>query len=1075
MHTRSNFLLPVFSLILVFGLSFSCSKEKPENQSQTEEISRRERQSLGKSDDEMLLADSLLVLAKSLIARSQFDSARTPLEQASAIYQKAAGDSGYQAIYEKFLQTQNDYCDVLRRKGAYDQTLQILNKNIEAALQRLGRMNATVARTYDVLAATHWQKGLHDQALANANEALAIRTQVLPPDHIDYARGYHNLALLHMEKGLLDSSVALYKRALAIRLKILGRYHFDTAITYNNLGLVYQTKGDLENAALNYEQANEITLKLNNLYLAGNIYHNLARIHSDQGDLHKAIEMFRKVISILSPILGASHFEIARAHLNIAREYQSMLDHDNAVPHLRQAITMFRQTVGDKHPFLGIAYNNLGNVHRVEYANYDSALFFYDKALQIALQAGGAVHNDVGQAIHNIGSTHLKMGNSQQAIKYHLQAADIFRKAFGHKSLGLGSTYKGVGDAYLQQQNLNDALSYYQKALIALDYDFDGSAISALPKLDNIVSDGYFSMALDAKAHALVRRAALSREDLPRTEDLKIALSTYDKFLEHAEKTRRNYKADQTKLDQARHVAQVQESAISAAIDLHRLTGEEEYRRKAFRYSETAKALLLLEALQETNAKKFAGIADSLLEQERQMRLTLAYNRTQLQLEKLKTPKDSLKIATWIERCVNEGERYDALLKRFEENYPSYYALKHRAGIATVADVQQALDANSVLVEYFVGDSVIHIFTISRDDFEVTSARKDSLLTQRVESLLAAMTKEKYGEYVQQAHEIFRELIAPVTKHIAGKSLLIIPDGVLSYLPFEALLTEEAAGNKEDYQALSFLIDTCSISYAYSASLWLEAKRGERYPTKSDFIAFAPIFPEGVPGQSRAANLLANNNTSIDSTRASNSALPMTRDEVLSIKNIFDQKAGFMARWFGGLFNNYSQVYLEKDASEQRLKSENLHDYRYVHLATHGFANRAAPDLSGLAFADDSTSSQEDGVLYLGEIYNLSLNADLVALSACETGAGKLSRGEGLLGLSRGFLYAGARNLLVSLWKVNDASTARLMQEFYGNLLEGQSKAEALRNAKLHLIRGHDSNSKFARPYHWAPFVLIGE
>lgn len=1074
MRTRSNFLLPVFSLILVFGLSFSCSKEKPENQSQTEEISRRERQNLGKTDDELLLADSLLVLAKNLVARSQFDSARTPLEQASAIYQKAAGDSGNAPIYEKFLQTQNDYGDVLRRKGAYEQTLQIVNENLKAALQRLGRMNATVARTYDVLAAAHWQKGLHDQALAHANEALAIRTQVLPPDHIDYARGYHNLALLHMEKGLLDSSVVLYKRALAIRLRILGRYHFDTAITYNNLGLVYQIKSDLENAALNYEQANEITLKLNNQYLAGNIYHNLARIHSDQGDLHKAIEIFRKVISILSPILGASHFEIARAHLNIAREYQSMLDHDNAVPHLRQAITMFRQTVGDKHPFLGIAYNNLGNVHRVEYANYDSALFYYDKALQIALQAGGAVHNDVGQAIHNIGSTHFKMGNSQQAIKHHRQAADIFRKAFGRKSLGLGSTYKAVGDAYSQQQKLDEALDFYQKALIALDYGFEDSSLSALPNLENVVSNGYLSMALDAKAQALVRRAEQARHSHQREEDLKIALSTYDKFLEHAVKTRRNYKTDQSKLDQARRVAQVQESAIAAALDLHRLTGDDEYRRRAFHYSETGKALLLLEALQETNAKKFAGIADSLLEQERQMRLTLAYNRMQLQLEKLKAPKDSLKVVTWEERCLSESEKYDALLKKLEENYPSYYALKHRADIASVAQVQQALDASSVLVEYFVGDSAIYIFTISREDFKVTSARKESLLTQRVESLLAAMTKERYGEYVQQAHQIFWELIAPVVEHIAGKNLLIIPDGVLSYLPFEALLTKEASTGSEDYRTLSYLIDTCSVSYAYSASLWLEAKRRERQSPKSDFIAFAPVFPNGVPGQTRAADLLAAN-IGEDSTRALHSALPMTRDEVLSIKNLFAQNAGFATRWLDWLFNEGSRVYVESEASEQQLKSENLSNYRYVHLATHGFANHTAPDLSGLAFADDSTSSQEDGVLYLGEIYNLSLNADLVALSACETGAGKLSRGEGLLGLSRGFLYAGARNLLVSLWKVNDASTARLMQEFYGNLLEGQSKAESLRNAKLHLIRGHDSNSKFARPYHWAPFVLIGE
>jgi CHAT domain-containing protein len=200
----------------------------------------------------------------------------------------------------------------------------------------------------------------------------------------------------------------------------------------------------------------------------------------------------------------------------------------------------------------------------------------------------------------------------------------------------------------------------------------------------------------------------------------------------------------------------------------------------------------------------------------------------------------------------------------------------------------------------------------------------------------------------------------------------------------------------------------------------------------------------------------------------------MTRDEVLSIKKLFEQKAGFAGRWIGRLFGQGPRVYLEGEASEKRLKSENLSNYPYVHLATHGFANRAAPDLSGLAFAVDSGSA-EDNVLYLREIYNLKLNADLVVLSACESGVGKLSRGEGLLGLSRGFIYAGAKNLLVSLWQVNDASTAKLMREFYAGMLAGQSKAEALRQAKLHLIQAEASNPKFAMPYYWAPFILIGQ
>jgi CHAT domain-containing protein len=154
------------------------------------------------------------------------------------------------------------------------------------------------------------------------------------------------------------------------------------------------------------------------------------------------------------------------------------------------------------------------------------------------------------------------------------------------------------------------------------------------------------------------------------------------------------------------------------------------------------------------------------------------------------------------------------------------------------------------------------------------------------------------------------------------------------------------------------------------------------------------------------------------------------------------------------------------------LKSVRLSDYQYIHLATHGFVNEQSPELSGLLLAQDTTEHEEANVLYMGELYNLQLNADLVTLSACETGLGKIIEGEGVVGLTRALTYAGARNILVSLWKVNDASTAALMVSFYTGLLKNnQTKiSSALRDAKLAMIKGE----KFSDPYYWSPFVTVG-
>jgi CHAT domain-containing protein len=186
--------------------------------------------------------------------------------------------------------------------------------------------------------------------------------------------------------------------------------------------------------------------------------------------------------------------------------------------------------------------------------------------------------------------------------------------------------------------------------------------------------------------------------------------------------------------------------------------------------------------------------------------------------------------------------------------------------------------------------------------------------------------------------------------------------------------------------------------------------------------------------------------------------LPFTRDEVLGISSLYSP--------------SQRQVYLGEDAREETVKSEKLDAYRYIHFASHGFIDESHPGRSGILFSR-ATNSSEDGILQMDEIMRLKLNADLVTLSACSTGLGKLVNGEGILGLTRAFFYAGARSVTVSLWNVNDSATATLMTSFYGKLNRGLPKSAALRQAKLSMLRGE--NPLWRHPYFWAAFVLVGE
>jgi CHAT domain-containing protein len=280
---------------------------------------------------------------------------------------------------------------------------------------------------------------------------------------------------------------------------------------------------------------------------------------------------------------------------------------------------------------------------------------------------------------------------------------------------------------------------------------------------------------------------------------------------------------------------------------------------------------------------------------------------------------------------------------------------------------------------------------------------------------------------------------------------LIVPDKSLAYLPFETLVAAKPSGASGS----QYLIERFAIDYAPSASALAEVV-GIQAPKQSQaFVAFAdPIYE--ADSQDKASSSAGKTNH-LAERGLDLRPLPYTRTEANSIGALFPPTE--------------RKVFLGADASEQNVKSAPLVDYRYIHFATHGVVDEDMPSRSGVVLSLVG-NDKEDGVLQMPEIMRLKLNADLVTLSACRTGLGEIVGGEGVLGLTRAFMYAGARSVVASLWNVNDTATAALMKSFYTNLKNGQPKDEALRQAKLSLIRGKQMT--WRHPYYWAPFVLAG-
>jgi CHAT domain-containing protein len=454
------------------------------------------------------------------------------------------------------------------------------------------------------------------------------------------------------------------------------------------------------------------------------------------------------------------------------------------------------------------------------------------------------------------------------------------------------------------------------------------------------------------------------------------------------------------------------------------------------------------------------GADMKLLQQQQQVLGDLSQIEQQLSALPAADPENSALI-TELKSQKKAGE--DAYLKIKNEIFtknPEYAALQYPQP-RTIKEVQSLIpDDRTVVLTYFTGDSSSALWAIKKDAYQLFILPDKHTLQEKIEVLRFAISDPAASNtslFTMGSYNLYNDLIRPASDMIGeDDELIIIPDGILHYLPFEVLYSE--AVDLEDvhqWADMPYLVLSNPLSYAPSASIWagiIRERKKQADSFKASLLAFGdPVFSqtEGLLTSSGAYTKEADNGIF--------ERLKYSAEEVGDIASLFaDQN---------------HDIYLRGDASEQNVKTNVGSGYRYIHFATHGLINERQPDFSALVFsrAEDAI---EDGLLQAAEIFNLRLETDLVVLSACQTGLGKMVRGEGLIGLSRAFMYAGSPSVMVSLWRVSDQSTAILMKEFYTNLVEVEMhKSEALRQAQIEMI----DDEQFAHPFYWAPFVLIGD
>lgn len=990
----------------------------------------------------------------------------------------------------------NSIANAYYYKSQYDTALEYFNKSLSIFLSLYGENSSNTAKTYNNIGLVYMNKADYNKSLHYIKKSLSIFSGILPENHPNIATFYFTLGVLQGLRSNLDSALIYLNKSLEMRREILGEDHPDVAKSCFSIAQVYTEKGDYRKALDFQRRSLSIyfrTLGENHTWVADS-YNNIGNTYTYMAEYDKALEYYNKTLKIYSDLVDANSKDFAIAYTNIGNIYSFKGEYDRALIYLQKALQLYREIFGEQHPEVAMVLSNIAT-DLVEKGQFDEALGYYLKSLDIKIKTIGEAHIDVAQTYLGIGQLFSKKKEYAKAMEYLQKALSIWRKNFGDNHPDVARTYGEIAGIYsrLSQNDVSKrelALKYYHYGILAsIKGQHDSTHLYTLPPLQNNTEYSILLQNINGKALTLSRSEATLTHAMQHYLVADSIINVY----------RRNISNEEDRLALASTANQIYTGAISVCTRLANRSpsnGKSKMLNKAYYFSEQCKAMVLLEALGGLEGIEHAGIPDSLIRKEQNLKLDIAYYQ-----KKLEEGVDSALTLKFQSGLFNCNRQYEDLISNLEKNYPNYYNLKYSNKQPKINDIQKRLDNATALRSYFLGDSSLYLFTITKNNLTIREGEGITGLEDSIQVFRSSLAGDpKYSNrYLSSGSYLYQKLFPDINdldKRI--ENLVIIPDGSLAFVPFESLpmadyspiqgetaqtvdslrgfkslTTSIGSGNMKDFP---FLIKRFNISYAYSATLYYQTcmaeSKSKSQKDKLSWMAIAPVFSDR---ESKKATLetieLQRRMRFYCSDTLSTRGTLLSGEYVVPLPGTESETGSILGEFKAKKLN--AKVLLKDEATEKTIKSGVLENYRILHFATHGFVNSEKPELSGILLAQDSTGGQ-DGILYSGELYNLKLNADLTVLSACETGLGKIRKGEGIIGLTRALLYAGSKNIIVSLWPVSDNSTSALMIDFYKNLLNGkkrESYSQWLREAKLKMIE----EGKYSNPFYWSPFILVGK
>ncbi len=929
-----------------------------------------------------------------------------------------------------------------------------IDQLIEKGKKHLEDQNPDSARAYfqEAFQQTHQNSiELHlESAVLLSNTFLAenefeksfeVLSQVMSSHDLDEnAEGYYDFFKAYTS-GL--ARMEQYESAIDAMYKLIGMTEDRTGPEdpylirlYSNLGIIFGNLGLMEKSKNIMRKALDLAIQIEGeqSMLAAEIYNNLGLVHKRLHNYESAMTFYMKTHDIVEHLQPQNQRVLAIIHNNIGRLYSEMGDIQKGNQYILEAINMDRSK---SNPTL---YSSYG-LNLLETGEYGKALNRFRESAEVREKITGPDHPSLSYPVYLLGKAYSALHSYDSAMICFLKAERLEKKAEKQNSEDMSLIYTGIAELKENFGNTVEAIEFYNKALAIYfpGYVFDRPAEN--PDI-NIVDTDIPTLVdiIEAKAALYFKLYQQSENDVANLEN---AWANYCDVADMLINYRGMITDASARLKMAERYHAIFEKTIHTAFLLNRKNDQKKYAESAFRYMEANKAFNAFESLRLKQMEDL--LPDSLsFEIDRLKAMLNLYKKRIKDQQQSDSGSDSV-LNELNEKFFMVNNELNALYNRIRIDYPDYYEYVVNKDLLTIQTIQKNyLDKKTLVIEYFTGEESTYVLGISDKQIKFLDLWSKEVPEKEIGNLKST----NLTVFSNSAYRIYNDYVAPVLSYFPRKSdLIFIPDGSLSFIPFEVLVSKANEGT-HSFLELDYLIKDYIISYHYSMNLFSLHSAEPDFPENEEtLIAFAPSF-------NKLNNPLLATRSADDSARVRElDYLPHAEKEAENIVSLYN-----------------GEVRSGDEATEEFFKRAATRS-NILHLATHALVDPQDPLMSKLVFAPDA-ESKEDGLLHVYELYAMKFNAGLVSLSACNTGIGKYYRGEGVISLAQGFLYAGVPNIMLSLWTVADFSTARIMTGFYENLKQDSPIPVALRKAKLDYLKQADSNT--AAPYYWGGFIVIG-